>query len=386
MNSALALFAVSLLASAADSGAAVADGGPAVSGEEKASAGSASGASEAKPTASTTAAGGPTSGSNGVALTLRAVGDVMMGSDFPEPFFPPDGGAGYFDDVADLLRDAPFTFVNAEGPLCDSGETKKCGKRSRNCYAFRTPTRFAAKLKDVGVDVASTANNHSGDFGEVCRRETERALDAQGIAWSGPPGSIASVQRNGKKIAVIAFHTSPSCNHVNDHVGAKALVTKASADHDLVLVSFHGGAEGSKAQHVPHGREDFFGENRGELRAFARAVIDAGADAVLGHGPHVLRGMEVYKDRFIVYSLGNFATYGKFNLSGPLGVGAIVEVQLGHDGKFLGGQIFGTKQEGQGIPRKDSANRAVEIFSKLTAEDFPETGPRISADGVIRPR
>ncbi len=318
-------------------------------------------------------------------LRLRAVGDVMMGTDFPQPLFPPDGGQGYFDDVAALLRDADLTFANLEGPLCDSGETRKCGKRAKNCYAFRTPTRFVKKLTEVGLDLASTANNHAGDFGEVCRRQTEQALDGEGIRWSGAPGSVATIDRNGLRVALLGFHTSPSCNHVNDHEGARKLVSKAVATHDLVLVSFHGGAEGSKAQHVPSGREKFFGEDRGDLRAFARAVIDAGADAVIGHGPHVLRGLEFYKGRLVAYSLGNFATYGKFNLSGPLGVGVVLELELDQAGQFVSGKLLPTKQVEGGIPKRDEAARAVALIRTLSQEDFPTTAPKIGDDGTLSP-
>jgi poly-gamma-glutamate capsule biosynthesis protein CapA/YwtB (metallophosphatase superfamily) len=274
------------------------------------------------------------------------------------------------------------TFVNLEGPLCDGGTTTKC-KKSSNCYAFRSPTRYGQYLVEAGVDLASTANNHSGDFGELCRRQTEATLDKLGIAWSGPPGSIATVERQGLRIAMVAFHTATSCNYLNDHVGAVRLVQQAARNHDLVIVSFHGGAEGKKETHVPQGMEMFHGENRGDLRRFARRVIDAGADLVLGHGPHVLRGMEVYKDRLIAYSLGNFATYGRFDLSGPMGVGMILEAVLEPDGRFVGGRIIGTRQEGRGVPRLDPKNRAAETVRQLTAEDFPHTTLRVEPDGLL---
>lgn len=317
-------------------------------------------------------------------LRIRAVGDVMLGSSFPEGYLPPEDGAHLLDDVRELLRDADLTFVNLEGPLCDGGETKKCG-RSKNCYAFRSPTRYGKYLQEAGVDLASTANNHSGDFGEECRRETEATLDALGIRWSGPPGSIASIERNGLRIALVAFHTSAACNDVNDHARAAELVRSADREHDLVIVSFHGGAEGSSASHVPNGREEFHGENRGDLRAFTHAVIDAGADLVLGHGPHVVRGMELYKQRLIAYSMGNFATYGRFNLRGSLGVGMVLEVELRRDGTFARGRILATRQEEKGIPRNDPEGRAIEEVRRLTAEDFPKNGLNIGADGAFSP-
>jgi len=318
-------------------------------------------------------------------VRIRAVGDVMLGTDFPEGLLPPDDGVASLSAVAPLLRDADLTFVNLEGPLCDNGETKKC-RKTGNCYAFRSPTRYGKYLQEVGVDVASTANNHSGDFGELCRRETEATLDTLGIVWSGPPGSVATLERNGLRIGMVAFHTSAACNYLNDTASAAALVRAAKKDHDLVLVSFHGGAEGGKALNIPKGSEIFFGENRGNLRLFTHAVIDAGADLVLGHGPHVARAMEFYKDRLIVYSMGNFATYGSFNLKGPQGLGMIVDVELDSQGRFRAGRILPTKQEGRGIPVPDAAAEVIPLVRRLTGEDFPDTGAQIGADGVISPR
>jgi len=315
-------------------------------------------------------------------LRLRAAGDVMLGSDFPKGYLPPGGGGAVLAGVRDLLADADLTFINLEGPLCDGGETRKCGKGG-NCYAFRSPTAYGAHLREAGVDLASTANNHSGDFGEYCRRETEATLDALEIAWSGPPGSVATVEAQGLRVAMIAFHTSSACNWVNDHAAAAALVRKAGRSHDLVVVSFHGGAEGSKALRVPHGRETFYGENRGHLRAFTHAVVDAGADLVLGHGPHVVRGIEVYKGRLIAYSLGNFATYGRFNLSGPLGLGLVLEVELAGDGRFLGGQLLATRQIGKGFAVRDEGGGAIKLIRRLSKQDFPETGVVVGKEGRI---
>jgi tetratricopeptide (TPR) repeat protein len=320
----------------------------------------------------------------GAKVRIRAVGDVMLGTTVPEGHLPPEGPASVITGVRPLLEDADLTFVNLEGPLCDGGKTTKCRSKG-NCYAFRSPTAYGQALKEAGVDVASTANNHSGDFGELCRRETESTLDALGIPWSGPPGSIATVERNGLRIGVVAFHTSPSCNHLNNLATATALVSAAAAEHDLVIVSFHGGAEGSKALHVPDGREMFFGEDRGDLRTFTRAMVDAGAHLVIGHGPHVVRGMEFYKGRLIAYSLGNFATYGRFTLSGAQGLGMVLEVELHGDGRFESARILPTKQVGEGIAQPDAAGAVIPLVRGLTAEDFPETGARISEDGTVKP-
>ena len=143
------------------------------------------------------------------------------------------------------------------------------------------------------------------------------------------------------------------------------------------IVSFHGGAEGTNATHVKTGAERYLGENRGDLKVFAHGVIDAGADLVLGHGPHVVRAMELYQDHLIAYSLGNFATYGRFDLSGALGYAVMLEVWLGEDGRFLSGRLIPTKQEGKGVPMPDETGRGASLVRRLTLEDFPKTGPHI---------
>jgi hypothetical protein len=318
----------------------------------------------------------------GATLRLRAVGDIMLGTTFPEGKLSPKDGAEVMSQLYGDLADADLTFVNLEGPLCDDGETSKC-KPGQNCYAFRSPTRYVDFLLEAGVDLASTANNHSGDFGQHCRTVTEETLDKAGIAWSGRTGTVAHVEKNGIKVSMIGFHTGDGVNYVNDHEAAAALVKREAARSDVVIVSFHGGAEGAKAMHVPHEMEIFYGEKRGELRKFARVVIDAGADLVLGHGPHVLRGMEVYNDRLIAYSLGNFATYGRFNLTGPLGVGAILDVTLDSEGRFVTGKLLSTKQYGQGIAMPDKKARAADLVRRLSRQDFPSTHVVVAKDGTL---
>jgi poly-gamma-glutamate capsule biosynthesis protein CapA/YwtB (metallophosphatase superfamily) len=322
---------------------------------------------------------------DGATVRLRAVGDLMISTDFPSGAENPDIETT-FVDVAEWLRDADLTFGNLEGPVCDGGKTTKCkpGHKPGSCYAFRTPSRYAKLYQDVGIDVMSTANNHANDFGQYCRLETEKTLDALGIAHTGRPGDIATLESNGLKLAFIGFHTSRNSHYINDHEQAELLVRALASEHDIVVVSFHGGAEGSKAIHVPQGRETFYGENRGSLREFTHTVIDAGADLVLGHGPHVLRGMEVYKDRLIAYSLGNFATYGRFNLSGNLGVGAVLEATLDKQGRFVGGKILPTRQEGEGVPVRDEGAKAVDLVRSLSTDDFPGTAVLVAQDGTLR--
>ena len=281
---------------------------------------------------------------------------------------------------------ADVAFGNLEGPLADSGVSEKCARsKPGRCYAFRVPTRYGKYLADAGFKVMSVANNHAGDFGEAGRASTRAALEANGIRWAGVPGEIARLDVKGRKVAVVAFSTSGGNPDLRDLPAAAALVKQAREGADLVLVSFHGGAEGADRQHVPPGHEEFLGEDRGDLRAFAHAVVDAGAAAVIGHGPHVVRGAEIYRGRLVAYSLGNLATYGGMRLDGPNGVTLVLEARLAADGSFLGGRVHPMRQEKPGGPRWDPAGEVIPLLRRLSQEDFGERAVRVADDGTLSP-
>lgn len=314
-------------------------------------------------------------------LRFRAVGDTMIGSDFPEDKRPAEGTSN-LAGVQDEFREADVAFVNYEGTFTTQKESDKCGDKG-NCFAFRTPPPAATQIRDVGFRLVSLANNHIQDFGDEGRAETERTVEGLGLAWSGKPGVVARIEKKGQKIAMIAFHSSDHCNSTLDLANAKALVAAEKAAGHLVVVSFHGGAEGLEATKTPPGEEKYLGDSRGDVRAFAHAVIDAGADVVFGHGPHVLRGMSFYKGKLIAYSLGNFATYGMFNLWGFNGIGAILEVDLKPGGEFAGGRIVPIRQKGQGVPFVDERGIAWDLVRELSARDFGEEAAVVAQDGTL---
>lgn len=328
-------------------------------------------------------------------IVVDAVGDLMLGSTFPEPaVLPPHDGARLLEGVSEILRAADVAFGNLEGPLVDGHDRPTCtagaiaeksrgGPGGTSCWAFRVPTRYAAHLAAAGFDVVSLANNHALDFGEMGRASTMRELDRVGIVHSGPVGSIARLDVHGTTVAVIAFATSDGSNDLDDHDAARALVTRAAADAQLVIVSFHGGAEGVGHEHVPDGPESYYGDRRGSVRAFAHAMIDAGADLVLGHGPHVVRGMEIRAGRLIAYSLGSFATYGGINVSGRRGVSLILETHLAPDGAFLSGRIHPIRQIAPGGPRLDAKAEVIGVLRDLSRADFGTLAPGIDDTGAI---
>jgi poly-gamma-glutamate capsule biosynthesis protein CapA/YwtB (metallophosphatase superfamily) len=320
-------------------------------------------------------------------ITIAAVGDIMLGSPYPnESRMPPNDGAELLKDVTPILSAADIAFGNLEGPMIDSGNSAKCSPGSTRCFAFRVPTRYGKYLKEAGFDVMSVANNHAGDFGDAGRTSTRKVLDDLGIKHAGSDNSQYSttyLNVKGKKVAFIGFAHNNIVPNVNDLDNARRLVTEAKKNADLVVVSFHGGAEGTGAQHVPARTEIFAGESRGNLPAFAHTVIDAGASLVLGHGPHVMRGMEIYKGHLIDYSLGNFATYGWFVLAAETSLTMVLEVKLDADGKFLGGKINSGRQEGRGGPLLDRSNESVRVVRALSEADFGANAPKIADDGTI---
>jgi poly-gamma-glutamate capsule biosynthesis protein CapA/YwtB (metallophosphatase superfamily) len=329
----------------------------------------------------------PAKSSNNETITIAAVGDIMLGStSINDTFLPPNDGADILKEISPILTKADIAFGNLEGPMLEGGTTTKCSPKSTRCFAFRVPTRYGKYLKDAGFDVLSLANNHAGDFGDYGRESTRKVLDGLGIKHAGSDKaqfSTTFVESKGKKIAFIGFAHNNLVPNVNDLAFARQLVIEADKKADIVVVSFHGGAEGTDSQHVPQRTEIFAGESRGNLPLFAKTVIDAGADLVLGHGPHVLRGMEIYKDRLIAYSMGNFATYGMFTLKMETALTAIFEIKLEADGKFAGGKIYAGKQFGRGGPTLDKTGEAIKKLRDLSMADFPSTAPKIADDGTI---
>ncbi len=316
-------------------------------------------------------------------LHIAAAGDVMLGTDFPENWLPEDDGASLLAEVAPILQRPDITFVNFEGTLLDGGEPVKQCPNPKTCYLFRTPERYVKYLTQVGVDVVSLANNHARDFGEAGRGTTMQVLDAAGIRHSGLEGDVASWEVKGLRVALIAYAPFAYSHDFLDIPRARDQIRALKAEHDIVIVSMHVGAEGEEYTHITFNREVFHGENRGDSHAFAHAVIDAGADLVIGHGPHVVRALELYNDHLIAYSLGNFATYLGISVTGKKGYAPILLVDLDHQGRFIGGRIVSAIQQRPVGPVPDPTQRVVREMAELTRADFPDTPLRIAPDGTL---
>jgi hypothetical protein len=319
-------------------------------------------------------------------ITIMAVGDIMPGTNFPsDKLLPADSGKNIFISVKHILENADLTFGNLEGCLLNEGGTVKKCQDSTKCYAFRIPTYFSPIIKDAGFDILNLANNHCGDFGDAGRLSTKASLDSTGIYYAGLTDVPTAIfEKNGLKIGFCSFSPFTGTVDILKTDTVKKIVHTLDSLCDIVIVSMHAGAEGAKYAHVTKQTEIFYDEDRGNVYEFAHLVIDNGADLVLGHGPHVTRAVELYKGRFIAYSLGNFCTYGRFNLNGPNGEAPMIKVFLSNNGEFVKAEVFSIKQTGEGGPVIDPENNALKQLIELTRADFPETHLLIDEKGEIK--
>lgn len=319
-------------------------------------------------------------------LTIAAVGDIMLGTDFPEKYYLPPN-----NDCSPLLMPAkPYlqmtdiAFANLEGAFNDGAELVKRCKDPKICYAFRTPQKYFKCLVDNGLTLFSLANNHMLDFGMPAIDSTLQLIKRSGTKAAGVHKKPYEIfEQQGVVYGFTAFSPNKGTNDMHNHEFLRKTVRMLADTADVVIVSFHMGAEGSKHQHVTKKTETFYGENRGNPYQLARMVIDEGADIVLGHGPHVVRAFDLYKDRFIAYSLGNFCTYGRMNLSGPNGLAPLVQIKTTSDGAFISGEIISFKQfESRGLILDRTHGAAIKI-EELTKLDIPACELKFEKNGYF---
>ncbi|MFZ4785019.1 MAG: CapA family protein, partial [Flavobacteriales bacterium] len=320
-------------------------------------------------------------------VRIIGVGDIMLGTNYPgKQYLPPKEGKDLLSYAADPLRRVDIAFGNCEGTFLNSGGVVKSCDDPSKCYAFRQPTFLAERLKESGFDMMSLANNHAGDFGDEGRASTITTLEEMEIACAGQKSKpTCIVNRKGVLYGMIAFAPNNGTLNIHNLDSVKIMVAELATQCDIVIVSFHGGAEGGGHAHVPRKNEYYMDENRGDVYAFAHAAIDAGADIVFGHGPHILRGIELYNDRIIAYSLGNFCTYSRFGLGGAAGMAPMLEITADIEGKFLEGRIISFKQEGEGGPIPDKERKAQNEIVELSQADFPESPLIFKENGKIIP-
>lgn len=234
--------------------------------------------------------------SSPVSLTLSVVGDCTLGTDETFDYdtslnaYYENYGADYFlQNVKDIFSTDDLTIANFEGTLTDSDE------REDKTFAFKAPASYASILTGGSVEAVNTANNHSHDYGEQSFNDTLAALNDAGIVHFGYD-ETAVMDVKGIKVGLVGIYEL--YDHLEREQQLKDNIAKVKADGaQLIVVIFHWGNE---TETVPDSNQTTLG----------RIAIDEGADLVCGHHPHVLQGIETYKGRNIVYSLGNFCFGG----------------------------------------------------------------------------
>lgn len=322
-------------------------------------------------------------------LSLAFVGDIMMGTTFPDSIhgthLPANGGRNLFDEAKDVLSRVDVACGNLEGIFLDGPGRRRKMTNPKTYFIFRMPPSYVDNLTAAGIDFMGMANNHVNDFGEPGRVASMATMKKANLAHAGLKDrcEIALLERGGMKVALTQFGHGGNNLDVTDLDELRRVVKAMRDTADIVVVAFHGGAEGAAHQHVPFKMETYVGEKRGNVAEFAHAAIDAGADVVYGHGPHVPRAAELYKGHIIFYSLGNFCTPYRMGIKGVSGYAPIAEVKIDADGKFISGKIHSMiQQHGKG-PRKDATNAAAKLMKRLSATDFPKSALRIADDGTL---
>ena len=315
-------------------------------------------------------------------ITIGWVGDTTPGSKYG---LPPDQGRALFARLRDELRAPDLMMANLEGTYSTPGPSKSDGSTSGTSFSFQAPPSYAKALRWAGIDLVNVANNHAFDYFQRGLDQTTSTLERDDVAYAGLPRQVTVADVDGVRVAVVAFSPYPWNADINDIPAARALVRRAAGRADLVVVLMHAGAEGADKIHTPTGTETAFGENRGDPRAFAHAVVDAGADLVLGSGPHVIRGVERYRNRLIAYSLGNFAGWHNFGLGGNLSLSGLLTVRIDANGRLHGGRWLSLSVAPPGVPVADGANTSAHLVKQLSAADFARTW-RMDDEGRITPR
>ena len=330
------------------------------------------GGAKKSPSARPSASGGSaaSAAASSAVITVGWVGDTTPGSLYGTP---PDGGRALFGAMRPLLSRPDLMIANLEGTYSTAGPSKCSGASAGTCFSFQAPPSYAAALAWSGIDLVNMANNHSMDYLTRGFAQTRAALKKVGVAYAGPRNTVTIVKLHGLRVAVMGFSPYPWSAPLNDIPVAARLVRRAAAEADIVVVLMHAGAEGANEIHTPYGSETAYGEDRGNVRAFSHAMIDAGADLVLGSGPHVIRGIERYRDHLIAYSLGNFAGWHNFGLGGNLSLSGLLTVRIDGAGRILGGRWTSLYVGQPGVPGLDGSNTSAHLVSSLSAADFAHT-------------
>ena len=321
-------------------------------------------------------------------ISVIGVGDIMLGTNYPSnKFLSPNDGKYLLEPVKSILKSADIATGNLEGTFLTRNAKPREYNDSSVSYRFKMPDHYIKYLEDAGFAFLNIANNHINDFGEIGKQNTVKILKESNIKYAGlEECPYAVLEKDGIRFGFCGFSPHSGTVNINNIEEVKSILKHLDATCDIVIASVHIGAEGAKNRHVTREDEFFLGQDRGNPYKFAREVIDAGADIVFCHGPHVTRAVDIYKNRFIAYSLGNFATYGLFSLKGVSGIAPIIKVFVNRKGEFLYADVYSIVQRGKGGPTIDENNRAFQEIKTLTETDIPESKLQITNNKIYPKR
>jgi hypothetical protein len=291
-------------------------------------------------------------------LTVGWVGDMVPSSDG-------EYNRLVFSNVTPFLQAPDLMIGNLEGTFAVSEDGSKCFYLKINCHAFRGSASFADALKAAGFDFISLVNNHSYDYGEEGLIATEAELLRVGIPYISQTKPAESITVKGKRIGILGLSSTPPQNTITDYAFITSQVQALSQTNDIVIIIFHGGAEGVDKTAVPGADEYVGNENRGNVELVSKLAIDAGADLVLGSGPHVLRKIEEGNGKLTAYSLGNFVGGNRLITKDLLGISAILTVSFKNN-TVLNHSITSIILSKDGVPSRDFAEQGKLLIERLS--------------------
>lgn len=269
-----------------------------------------------------------------------------------------------FEDFMPHLAQADLVLGNLEGAITNEKTPRKPFVPGRS-YSFRFPVDTAAILKAANFHLISIANNHSNDYGANGFADTQKYLADEGIAHTGLNGSYEILQVKGMRIGIVALSHYPKYNNVNNLTATAELVSKVRAKSDLVVLYYQLGGEGEKAVLLTDSQEVFLGEQRGNARKFAAAMIDAGAGVLIGHGPHVIRAAECIKGVPVLHSVGNFVSSGGLSTRRLSSVSLLPELLFDSKAQFRAIRVIPVVFDAERLPGLDASGRAVHLINWL---------------------
>ncbi len=297
-------------------------------------------------------------------VSIGFVGDITPDVLLGNPKTP-------FDELKILLQEPDIMVGNLEGTVTDE-TISKCKTDSKNCFAFKGDSLFVDYLVNAGFDVLNMANNHAFDFGGKGFIDTQKVLHDKKISSIGAPNQVSVIEKNGIKIAFVGFAPNSRTNSFLDKENIIKNISNAKSQADIVIAVIHAGGEGINYSHVKTGDEIYLNENRGNTVELAHLIIDSGASAVFGSGPHILRGVENYKGKIIAYSMGNFFGAGKLSTAGQLKFSGFLNLELNKSGEILNTKFVPIVLDGHGTPHLDPEDRSISTVNDLSKEDFGE--------------